>query len=59
MNCHSSVTKRQNGRIGDQTHSPNTYMDNYYVSGTLPEPVCTSHIFFKLKIIIYIYLHLF
>ena len=51
MNCHYSVTKRQNGKRGDKPHSPTTYMDNYYVSGTLPGCVGTSHIFFRLKII--------
>ena len=44
-NCHYSVTKRQTGKRGDKTHSPNTYMDNYYVSGTLPGRVGTSCMF--------------
>lgn len=49
------MTKRQNGKRGDKTHSPNTYMGNYYVSGTSPGHVGTSRIFFTLKIIIDIY----
>lgn len=52
MNWHSVVTKRCNGRTrrGGQSHLSNTYVNNYYVSGTLPGSMGTQYIFFKLKI---------
>lgn len=57
MNWHSNVTKRHNGRTRrGQKYSPDTYVDNNSVSGTLPGPVGTSYIF---KIKKYMFLHIF
>lgn len=48
MNCYSSMIKRYNGRARKegQNFSSNTYMDNYYVSGTFQGPVGTLYIFY-------------